>query len=170
MRIRLESPTDFPAIYALVKAAFETAPHADGDEQDFVDRLRAGSGYLPDLALVGEADGALVAHVMLTRLPQSGVLRPAELLMLAPVSVAPGAQRRGLGTAIVREVLARAAARGHVTAVVLGDPAYYRRFGFRTARDFGLRNGDDFPDENVMALELAPGALRGAKGAFHFPT
>jgi len=169
MRIRPESPSDFSALYALVKAAFATAPHADGDEQDFVERLRNSAGYRPDLALVGQEDGALVGHAMLTRLPSQTIQRPRDLLLLAPVSVAPGAQRRGLGTALVRELLARAAAGGHGAVVVLGDPDYYGRFGFRAARGFGLSHAGEFADENVMALELMPGALRGAEGVIHFP-
>ena len=169
MRLRPETPADFPAIYALVKAAFATAPHADGDEQDFVDRVRASAGYLPDLALVSERDGALIGHAMLSLLPPGAIQRPSGLLMLAPLSVAPNAQRQGVGTALVRDALARAAARGHRAVVVLGDPDYYGRFGFRPARGFGLTHAGDFDDENVMAMELASGALHDAEGVIDFP-
>ena len=170
MDIRPESPSEFSTIYGLVTAAFATAPHADGDEQDFVARLRAGAGYLPDLALVGQEEGALVAHAMLTRLPPDPSRRPSGLLLLAPVSVAPGAQRRGFGSALVRDLLARAAAGGHRAVVVLGDPGYYGRFGFKPAIGFGLSHTGPFADENVMAMQLAPGALVGAAGAISFPS
>jgi len=169
MTIRSEREADWPKIAALVEAAFATAPHADGDERFFVERLRRGDRYVPDLALVREDNGALVAHVMLTRLTIAATAGPNEVLMLAPVSVAPDRQRRGLGTRLVREALARAEALGHGAAVVLGDPAYYSRFGFRASVAFGLLNSNGFAKENVMALELRPGALEVAAGVITFP-
>jgi putative acetyltransferase len=52
----------------------------------------------------------------------------------------------------------------------VGDPAYYRRFGFGTAADLGIRNTQGIPDEYVMACELVPGALDGVEAAITFST
>lgn len=68
MIIRRETSEEFPRIYALVKTAFQTAKVADGNEQDFVSQLRAGGGYIPELALVAEENGSLIGHIMLTRI------------------------------------------------------------------------------------------------------
>lgn len=65
--IREERPADFPALYELVRLAFQTAPVSNGDEQNFVNRLRASDHYLPELALVAEAEGQLLGYIMLTR-------------------------------------------------------------------------------------------------------
>lgn len=68
MLIRPEVPSDFSEVYRFVKKAFASAYVKDGSEQDFVEKLRAGAGYLPDLALVAEEAGGLVGYVMLTRI------------------------------------------------------------------------------------------------------
>jgi putative acetyltransferase len=156
MLIRPERAQDFGAIRTLIDAAFADAPHADGDEADFAERLRAGPGYRPDLALVAVIDGAVVAHLMLTGLVAEGRLGPVRLLMLAPVSVAPAWQRRGVGSHLVRAGLGCAVgAEGLV--IVLGDPAYYGRFGFEAFSRFGMVNTNGFADRHTQALALRPG-------------
>lgn len=92
MNIRPEHERDFKEIYQLVKTAFESAKVSNGDEQNFVGRLRSGSGYVPDLALVAEENGRLIGHVMLTegQLWQEGEGR--TMLLLAPPVGGPGKQ------------------------------------------------------------------------------
>ena len=53
---------------------------------------------------------------------------------------------------------------GYTSVLLVGDPAYYHRFGFGAAADFGIKHAHDIPDENVMACELVPGALDGVSG------
>ena len=87
MTIRQATPEDFDAIYSLVKTAFQTAKVSDGDEQDFVLKLRKGR-YIPELELVAEEDGVLIGHIMLTgaSIRENGGC--FGTLLLAPLSVA----------------------------------------------------------------------------------
>ncbi len=167
MLIRPERPADYGAIYDLVKTAFATAKVSDGTEQDFVKRLRISPGYIPELALVAEEAGALIGHVMLTKIP----LLPAEpgraeeiVLLLAPLCVRLEERDKGVGAALVNEVFARARALGFTAVFLAGDPAYYGRFGFAAVNTFGIQHGTGIPDQYVLARELAPGALAGAAG------
>lgn len=169
MRIREEKLADFTAIRALTEAAFATTPHAEGDEADFVERQRAGDGYIPALALVADDGGAIVGHIMLTHFSVVGENPPSRALLLAIVSVSPAAKRAGLGSRLVREALSRAKASGFRVAMVLGDPAFYRRFGFLPAANFGIANGNGYPAENAMALEIESSALAGVNGVVTFP-
>ncbi len=57
MIIRQERSKEFPSVYALVKAAFESAEHADGNKQDLVNALRKSDSYIPELSLIAEVDG-----------------------------------------------------------------------------------------------------------------
>lgn len=107
------------AIDALLRQAFEGE-----DEARLVRRLREDGDLA--VSLVAAAAGAICGHLALS--PISGDI-PA--LALAPVAVAPGAQRRGIGAALIRAAIALA---GDRPVVVLGEPAYYSRFGFRPAR------------------------------------
>ena len=170
MLIRPERPSEFPEIYELVQTAFATAKVSEGDEQDFVDRLRAGLGYIPELALVAQDDGGIVGHIMLTRTTVATADGPRQVLLLAPVCVVLERRDRGVGARLIGEALRRARELGHAAAVLVGDPAYYSRFGFRPCASFGIANANGIPDEYVMALELASGGLADAAGSILFST
>jgi putative acetyltransferase len=141
--IRRERPEDIPAIRAVTAAAFATAEHSapavepDGvpGEATLVGWLREDAGWIPELSLVAEDDqGHVIGHVVCTRGTVGGV--PA--LGLGPVSVDPAHQRGGVGSALMHAVLGAADALGEPLVALLGDPAYYRRFGFRPASTVGV--------------------------------
>lgn len=99
MLIRKESPKDYERVYQVVKRAFESAEHADGNEQDLVDALRKSEAFIPELSLVAEMDQKIAGHIMFTR----ATVGDETVLALAPLSVLPGYQRKGIGTALIRE-------------------------------------------------------------------
>ncbi len=168
MLIRPERPADYGLIYDLVKTAFATAKVSDGDEQDFVERLRSGPGYIPELALVAEEAGRLIGHAMLTKIPLfpagPGQAKEETVLLLAPLCVRLEDRDKGVGAALANGAFARARALGFSAVFLVGDPAYYGRFGFTAVNAFGIRHGMDIPDQYVLACELAPGALAAAAG------
>jgi len=168
--IRQEQPKDFPAIYDLVKMAFQTAKVSNGDEQNFVERLRAGGNYIPELALVAEEDGRMVGHIMLTATAIATAGGPRAVLLLGPLAVMLERRGRGVGARLVEEACAKARTLGHGAVVLAGDPAYYARFGFRPTADFGVHNTNGIPEANVMARELWPAALQGVGGRITLET
>ena len=94
MNIRTERPDDYEAVYSLVEQAFASAEHSDGTEQDLVAALRKGEAFVPELSLVAEIDGKIVGHILFTEAKVGG----DTVLVLAPLSVLPAYQRRGVGT------------------------------------------------------------------------
>jgi putative acetyltransferase len=136
MLIHNERPMDAPAIHALTKAAFQGAPYSDGTEQRVVDALRAANALT--LSLVAILDDVVVGHIAFSPVAIDG--RAGRWFGLGPVSVQPGRQRAGIGSALIREGLDRLRAMGADGCVLLGDPAYYSRFGF--ASDPRLRYRD----------------------------
>jgi putative acetyltransferase len=159
MTVRLEEPADIPAVHALNRAAFASAVEAN-----LVDALRAPAADA--ISLVAE-DGAVVGHIMFSPVRLTGV-PDIRAVALAPMSVTPGRQRTGIGSALVRHGLAECRRRGVEAVFVVGHPGYYPRFGFRRASDFGITCALDVPDEVFMALELEAGALRGRTGKVFF--
>ncbi|BFU44582.1 N-acetyltransferase [Krasilnikovia sp. MM14-A1004] len=104
-------------------------------EASLVDELRADPGWIPALSLVAvDAGGAVVGHVVATR----ARVGSAPALGLGPLSVHPDHQRRGVGSALMHAVLGAADALDEPVVVLLGDPAYYGRFGFVPATDHGI--------------------------------
>ena len=119
--IRESLPTDVSAIESLYPDAFP-----DEDLLPLVrDLLSAGSDVI---SLVAVADKALVGHVVFTACGIVG--RTEKVALLGPLAVAPARQRQGIGKAMVRAGLQRLEAAGASQVYVLGDPAYYGRFGF----------------------------------------
>jgi putative acetyltransferase len=148
VRIRAETRDDWEAIAAVTEAAF-----GKPREARMVDAIRASDAFAPELSLVAEEDGDIVGHVLLSYVELEDSER--RLLELGPMSVAPDRQRSGIGTALVREALRRADARGEPLVLVLGHPEYYPRFGFRRASELGITPpAPRIPDEAFMAQPL----------------
>jgi len=168
MMIRPEKESEFPVIYDLVKTAFETAKVSNGDEQNFVNRLRASENYIPELAFVAEDNGVLAGHIMLTKTFITEGQRRHDLLLLAPIAVRLEDRKKGIGSALIAESFRVAKERGHTAVILVGDPAFYERFGFKTSISFGIKNANGIPDPYVMACELAPHALEGISGSVLF--
>lgn len=97
--IRRETETDYKEVYDLIKAAFESAEHKDGNEQDVAEALRKSDAFVPELSLVAETSGKIAGHIMYSK-AQIGA---ETVLVLAPLSVAPEFQRSGVGTALITE-------------------------------------------------------------------
>lgn len=134
MQIRLERPDDAPTIHALTDAAFKGRPYSGGAEAKIIDALRAAGALT--LSLVATEDGAIVGHVAFSPVTING--EAGDWYGLGPVSVWPDRQRTGIGQAVIGEGLQRLRAMGAGGCVLLGDPAYYARFGF--ANDPDLRH------------------------------
>jgi putative acetyltransferase len=136
--VRRETPDDADRIREIHLAAFEPPPgRAAAVEAGLVDDLRAdAAAWVPQLSLVAEDPaGAVAGHVVCTRGTLGGV---PGALGLGPLGVHPAHQRRGAGLALMHAVLGAADALGAPVVALLGDPAYYSRFGFVTATDLGI--------------------------------
>lgn len=157
LTLREEGAGDAAAIGRVLEAAF-----GGPLEVELVEDLRASKEL--KLSLVAERAGTLVGHVALSAVTTPDCETSVRGLGLAPLAVAPGEQRRGVGAALVRRALELARADGAAFVVLLGDPAYYERFGFAPASSSGLRCVYDAPPEAFQVLELSPGALRGLHG------
>lgn len=151
MRIRIEQTDDFPKIRKVIIAAFKTAPHSDGNEQDLVEKLRETDAYIKELALVCEDNGEIVGHIMLTK----NKIGKTKGLSLAPISILPSYQHKGLGRLLIKRSLDIAKHLGYEYVIVLGDNKYYSKFGFQPAKNFGIKCPfNDIPSKNYMAINL----------------
>nr|WP_233149792.1 N-acetyltransferase [Kineosporia sp. A_224] len=146
MLIRREGPGDVAAIRSVTAAAFRDVPHSappvepggDPGEVTLLSRLRADAAWIPALSLVAIENGLVVGHVVCTRARTDD--RPA--LGLGPLSVLPERQRTGVGSALMHAVLGAADALDEPLVGLVGEPAYYQRFGFVPARTTGITAPD----------------------------
>lgn len=166
--IRTETPADYDRVFEITEAAFRDLEISDHTEQHLVNRLRASAAFIPQLSLVAELDGEVVGHILFTRATIVGADRTWESLTLAPVSVAPPHQRRGIGGQLIRAGLQIARELGYGNVNLVGHPDYYPRFGFERASRYKISLPFDVPDEAFMILELRPGALDGVSGVLRY--
>jgi putative acetyltransferase len=124
--IRPERAGDQSAIHNVVAAAFAGQPHSDGSEPGIVDALRADGDLA--ISLVAEDGGEVAGHAAFSPVTISD--GSEGWFGLGPVAVAPKRQREGIGAALIERGLALLHERAAAGCVVLGDPAYYARFGF----------------------------------------
>lgn len=150
MLIRQETANDYGKVYELIKEAFSSAEHSDGNEQDLVTALRKGASFIPELSLVAEINGEAVGHILFTR----ASVGKDEVLALAPLSVKPRYQRQGIGAALINEGHKIAERLGYGYSIVLGSREYYGRAGYRSAKAFGIEVPKGFPPESFLAVKL----------------
>ena len=143
--IRPEAAGDRKAVRRLLLGAFPAA-----NEARLVERLHADGGAA--LSLVAVEAGEVVGHVLFSRL-----IAPACALGLAPLAVRADRRRRGIGARLVEAGLKRAKREGWRAVIVVGDPAYYRRFGFRPEAVRGMAS--PYAGPALMGLAFAPDAL-----------
>lgn len=168
--IRQERKEDFRSIRDLIRSAFEQVAESDHREHLLVDRLRLSNSYLPALSLVAETiEGKILGHILLSTAELIGQEQTTTILALAPLSIHPLYQRKGLGGLLIREAHQRAQRLGYPAIVVLGDPNYYTRFGYQEASAFGLHFPFDVPKRYCMAIELQPNRLKGLVGEVRYP-
>ncbi len=149
--IRGVLPRDYPAIRQVVRHAFD-----QNDEADLVEQLRDDGDAL--IELVAASDVALQGHILYSRLTIERDGENIAAAALAPVSVLPAFQHRGLGGELIRAGNACCAELGCAAIIVLGHQDYYPKFGFSAATAESLEA--PFSGPHFMALELRPDALK----------
>jgi putative acetyltransferase len=132
------------------------------DEARIAARLREEAS--PLVSLVAEESSRLIAHVLFSPVTIEGDAPGPPAGALGPVGVLPDAQRRGIGSTLIRAGIEACRALDWRVLFVLGAPAYYARFGFTLAASRGLHYASQDFDAAFQVLELAPSALAGARG------
>lgn len=156
VNIRSEMTEDIDAIHAVVAAAFPT-----DSEAKLVDQIRVDGDVL--ISLVATVDNTVVGHVLVSPI-LINTQPPGRFAGLAPLSVQPDYQSQGIGGKLMQAAIANARELGIDALFLLGNPAYYARFGF-TKSHVGNEYG---ATDAFMQLELSDGALVGVKGVAQY--
>jgi predicted N-acetyltransferase YhbS len=165
--IRPEKPSDYRETEFLTRDAFWDVYRPGCNEHLLVHKLRDSPAFIAELDLVACNGDIIVGNIMYSKarvLPQEGIAH--EVLCIGPVSVHPECQNQGVGSKLMRESLARARELGFCGVFLMGNPAYYARFGFIRTDAYGIFASDGKSYDHFMGLELRPGSLSGISGIF----
>ncbi len=158
MIIRKETQADIEVITEITKLAFENHPYSRNTEQFIINALRADNALT--ISLVAEIDGKLVGHIAFSPVTFSDGSK--NWYGLGPISIRPACQKQGIGTKLVNEGLNLLKDLGAEGCVLVGDPKYYIRFGFKSPNEL---KHEGVPQENFLAL---PFCNRIPKGTVQF--
>lgn len=150
LEIRQENKKDYAEVYNVIKKAFMSAEHCDGNEQDLVVNLRESNNFIPELSLVAIDDNKIVGYILFTKIR----IGKYEELALAPLAVLPEYQKQGIGKKLIEEGHKKAKKIGYQYSIVLGSERYYPKLGYVPASQYGIKAPFEVPNENFMAIEL----------------
>lgn len=162
--IRKELPADKEAIHHLHESAFETS-----FEANLVASLRKTNFYLKELSLVAECEGAVVGHILFTRIAIKDGKSTHPALALAPLAVHPAMQHKGIGKMLIEKGLETCKYLGNHLVIVLGDPKYYAKFNFELASAYDIYPPQGMPEEHFMLYKFTSEDLK-EKGTVQYPS
>ncbi len=157
--IRNETRSDIKAISEITKAAFEALAVSNQTEQFIIDALRDAN--VLTISMVAVSGKRVVGHLAFSPVTISD--GSPDWYGLGPISVLPELQKQGIGKSMMQEGLARLKSLGAKGCILVGDPGYYERFGFRSPPDMFI---EGVPQEYVLALPFVESKASGTV-AFH---
>ena len=157
MIIRDEQINDIDVIKEINDLAFKS----DAEGQ-LIDRLRGEKIDL--ISLVAEENAQVLGHILFSPASIHDKEKSTKIIGLAPMAVHPSFQRKGIGSALIKEGLNRCIKKGYGAIVVLGHPEYYPKFGFVPSVKYNISSEYDVPEEVFMILELRKDFLKGISG------
>jgi predicted N-acetyltransferase YhbS len=169
IKIRQEKPADYPAVFEIIEEAFRNLEVSNHQEQFFVERLRKSEAFIPELSLVALLENKIVGHIILSKINIKNDEREFQTLILAPVSVLPEFQNRGIGSQLINEAHKKATELGYTSVILVGHEDYYPRFGYKKAIVFGIKQPFDVPEENNLVVELVENGLNEVSGMVEYP-
>ncbi len=150
LEIRQENKKDYDEVYSVIKTAFLTADHSDGNEQELVVNLRKSNNFIPELSLVAILDNKIVGYILFTKIR----IGEYEEIALAPLGILPKYQRQGIGRKLIEKGHQIAKKLGYHYSIVLGSQNYYSKVGYVPASQYGIKAPFEVPNENFMAIKL----------------
>jgi predicted N-acetyltransferase YhbS len=165
--IRNTIEQDYYKTEFITREAFWNLYKSGCDEHLVLHQIRESSSYIEELDHVAIYEGEITGHVI------SSIARVIdkqnkehEVLCVGPVSVAPSFQNKGIGTKLLNHSISQAKKMGFKGMILFGNPDYYRRFGFRNAKEFEITTKDFQNFDPFMALEILENGLADVKGRF----
>ena len=167
VEIRPERPENYRDVERMTQLAFWNKYRMGCDEHYLVHRLRSSKDYLPEISRIAVKDGEVIGAVFYSKSWVREGEKSRETLTFGPLCVSPKWQGCGVGEMLLRETMPLAAAAGYPGIIILGEPDYYPRLGFKTCDNFGITTADGRNFDAFMGIELRPGSMRGVHGKFY---
>jgi putative acetyltransferase len=164
INFRQETINDYIGIKMVNDLAF-----SQPNEGLLIEKLRLNAHFIDKLSIVAELENRIVGHILFFPIKVIGESIKYNSLALAPMSVLPEFQNKGIGGQLIGKGLEIAKNLGFKSVIVLGHKNYYPKFGFAPASKWAIKAPFDVPDEAYMAIELIKGGLNNVSGIVEYP-
>jgi predicted N-acetyltransferase YhbS len=167
--IRQETPEDYLDVFKVIEQAFREEKLSDYAEHFLVQRLRVSKAFIPELSIIAEYRNEIVGHILLTRIQIKNKNQVIESLALAPVSVKPEFQYKGIGGLLINKAHKKAKELGFKTIILLGHENYYPKFGYELTSKYNIKFPFEAPEQNCMIFSLTKNGLDDVSGTVEYP-
>ncbi len=166
IELRLEEEKDYRQVEEITREAFWNVYALGCDEHLFIHKLRGKKQFIHALDFVAIHQDKIVGNIVYveTRIIACDG-NEHRIVTFGPVSVLPEYQHKGIGSKLITHTAQLAKKMGYPAILIYGDPEYYRRFGFKLSKEYGITNLDGKYPAAMQVWELTPGALKGIEGA-----
>lgn len=165
--IREEREDDWYQTEYITKKAFWNLHVPGCNEHYLVHILRTSEDYIPELSRVAEIDGKIAGTIMYSKAYVMNGDERTDILTFGPLCMDPDYQNRGIGGELLEKTMQLAREQGYRAIIILGEPGYYPRYGFKTCDNFNITTNDGKNFDAFMGIELIPGGLEGVSGKFY---
>lgn len=167
VEIREERPEDWHEVERMLQRAFWNKFQPGCDDHYLVHKLRDIEEYLPQLSRIALKNGEVIGAIFYSRaFVQDGDKRH-DILTFGPLGISPEWRGCGVGEILLHETMTLAADAGYPGIVILGEPDYYPRVGFKTCDHFSITTRDEKNFDALMGRELVPGGMKDLRGKFN---
>jgi len=166
--IRHEIESDCREVEELTREAFWNLYVPGCDEHYLVHKMRTHPDFIPELDFIAAVEGRIVGNIMFTRshlVDEAG--SKVEITTFGPISVLPGFQRQGIGSALITRSKEVVIELGYKAIVIQGHPGNYCRHGFKSSKDYNISDAEGKFPYSLLVLELEKGFLEGHKWRYH---
>jgi len=164
--LRPEEEKDYKIVEELTREAFWNHHVPGCDEHLLIHNLRKTKEFVRELDFVALYNNKIAGNIVYvkTKIKNNGT--EYNVLTFGPVSVLPEYQNRGIGSKLINHTIKLSREMGFAAIIIYGDPEYYKRFGFKESKNYGITNADKKYPAALLVLELYPRSLSGIEGIF----
>jgi len=166
IKLRLEEEKDFRAVEELTREAFWNIHLPGADEHLLIHNLRKTEEFVKELDFVALVNEIIIGNIVYAKAKIINNDKEYTVLTFGPLSVLPDYQNRGIGGILINHTIKLSKEMGYKAIIIYGDPEYYKRFGFKEAKEYNIKNKDGKFPAALLVLELYQNSLDGIDGIF----
>jgi predicted N-acetyltransferase YhbS len=166
VELRPEKEKDYRLVEELTREAFWNVHFPGCDEHLLIHNLRKAKEFIKELDFVAIYNHEIAGNIVYAESKIKNADKEYTVLTFGPISVLPKYQNKGIGSRLINHTIKLSKEKGYRAVIIYGDPEYYKRFGFKTSKNYNITNKDKKYPLALLVLELFPNALNGIEGIF----